>query len=209
MDDEYRTERAPFERSSEIVEAALVRSFKNGDERALGSMLDLYWDDLDRFANRILEDCDDSEDVVQEAFVRLWNGRSAWEREDSLRPVLYRIVRNLALNERRRSRNLERWIRRVELYGAPSVPTPLDEAEEGDMKVHVRRAVDSLPPRRRDVFLLVRYQQLSYRETAHALGVSTQTVANQMSLAMKDLRAALETCLGECLVRAFPCREPV
>lgn len=183
---------AAFRPPSPEVEADIVRRFKRGEESALDEMLKLYWNGLLRFALRILDDGDFAEDLVQEAFVRLWNHRTKWERDDTLRPVLYRIVRNQALNEKRRRSTFRRrspTLRRPDIDPAPS---PLQEAEDQEMQAIIRKAIDSLPERRREIFLLVRYHQLSYKEAGEALGLSPQTVANQMSQAMRDLRRLLE-----------------
>jgi RNA polymerase sigma-70 factor (ECF subfamily) len=64
-----------------------------------------------------------------------------------------------------------------------------------ELKRLAAAAVAGLPPKRREVFRLVREEGLSYKEVAEALGLSPQTVANHMSLALADLRATLRPYL--------------
>lgn len=182
----------PAEFPSLEAEADLVRRLKLGDEDAFESLLGLYWNGLLRFALRVLQDRDRAEDVVQEAFIQLWNRRAEWKRTDTVRPLLYRIVRNRALNEKRRANAFRKWAGKLRSSERDPTPTPLDDAETSDLRTLLRKAVDSLPERRREIFVLIRYHRLSYREAAETLGLSPQTVANQLSRAMKDLREALE-----------------
>jgi len=179
------------------AEADIVRGVKAGEEKALGRLMGLYWHDLIAFARTVLEDRDRAEDVVQDAFVRLWAGRREWRRGDTLRPLLYRMVRNGALNERRRQRNALRWRRTHPGSERDPAPTPHERMEEDELSDLVRRAIEDLPSRRREIFVLVRYHQLSYREAGEVLGLSPRTVANQVSQASKDLRKALAPHLSD------------
>lgn len=188
---------SPFHAPSEEVEDETVKRLKNGDEEALDEVLKLYWSTLLRYAQRILPDGDQAEDVVQEAFVKLWDRRGTWRLKRSLRPVLFRIVRNAALNEKRRTTTFNDWAERFPGSEKDPDPSPLEEAEGSDMRAIVREAVDSLPERRREIFLLVRFHHLSYRETAETLGIQPQVVANQVSRALKDLREKLSPHLEE------------
>jgi len=172
-------------------ERDLVGRMKAGDESALDRILAAYWSGLTQFAHRILGDRDRAEDVVQEAFIRLWNRRTEWDRLDTLRPILYRIVRNLALNEERNAGVIRKWAHMLRRPERDPAPDPLESVQQGDLAVRIRKAVDSLPERRREIFILVRYHRHSYREVGQVLSLSPQTVANQMTLAMRDLRAML------------------
>lgn len=184
--------RSPSPPPNPEEERALVKGLKAGREESLAGLMRLHWGGLLRFAVRMLEDRDRAEDVVQEAFVRLWRRRKTWERSDSVRPVLYRIVRNQALNEQRRVRNFRDWAKRFPPSKRDPSPSPLQAAVAEDLRGLVREAVDALPERRREIFLLVRFHQMSYKEVGAALDISPQTVANQMTQAMKDLREVLE-----------------
>ncbi len=182
---------APLRPPPPEVEAELVRRLKKGDEHAFDQVLRMYWSAFLRFAIRILGDRDRAEDVVQESFVRLWNHRKRWLRKDTLRPVLYRIVRNRALDEERRRRSSRRSLNKLDPPERDPSPSPLAQAQGSQLREFVEDAIGSLPERRREIFLLVRYDQMSYREVGEVLEVSPQTVANQMSMAMRDLRETL------------------
>jgi RNA polymerase sigma factor (sigma-70 family) len=73
-----------------------------------------------------------------------------------------------------------------------SVPTPADILDERELRTVVRRVIRQMPERRREAFALIRFGGLSYGEAAAIMGTSEQTVANQVSRAMADIRSAIE-----------------
>jgi RNA polymerase sigma-70 factor (ECF subfamily) len=147
---------------------------------------------LVRFLSRRTRSIDEAQDVAQEAFVRLWERREDWT-AGSARALLFRIGANAAADSRRRGNVRSRW-REAGADGNPigkEPATPEQVVESSEARVRVLRALDALPRKRREVFELVRIEELSYREVAEVLGLAPQTVANHMSLALRDLRAAL------------------
>ena len=137
-----------------------------------------------------LDSVEAAEDAAQEAFVRLWEHRDRWE-SGSARAVVFRIGRNIALDLRRRADVRRRWRRDHRYDPTLSPPTPEEELTGTELLLRFREALESLPPRRREVFELIRLRGLSHRDVAEVLEVSDQTVANHMRLAMKDLRHLL------------------
>jgi RNA polymerase sigma-70 factor (ECF subfamily) len=155
--------------------------------------MDRLWGPLVGFASRTLSGYGDPEAAVQEAFVRVWARRASLKTTGSVRALLYTIVRNLCLDELRRR---ERQTRADSEGPTPSAPrTPYEDVHGAELKRLAAAAVAGLPPKRREVFRLVREEGLSYKEVAEALDLSPQTVANHMSLAMADLRATLRPYL--------------
>lgn len=172
----------------------LVERIRSGDERVVTDLLAAYWDPLVRFAEGILDDPASAEDVVQEVFIRLWAQRERWGAEGSVRALLYTMTRHGALDELRRHDRRDRVARRAE--PAPGPASPSDDALASELRSAVVAAIAALPPRRQEVFRLVREQGLTYKEIARVLDVSPQTVANQMSLALADLRKSLAPVVG-------------
>jgi RNA polymerase sigma-70 factor (ECF subfamily) len=74
---------------------------------------------------------------------------------------------------------------------AKRATTPLELAERAELREVLTKAVDALPPRRREVFVLARFHGRSYRDIADIMDISPQTVANQVSAAVRDLRRRL------------------
>lgn len=186
--------RPPASEQDVTDDAALVRGLKAGDSRILGKLMSTHWVALVAFAHRFLGGTAEAEDVVQTAFVRLWARRSALAESGSIRSLLYTIVRNACLDEIRKDRRRKRTH-----SGTPSPPpprTPYEDVQGAELQRLAQGAVARLPERRREVFRLVREEGLSYQEVAEVLGLSPQTVANHMSLAMADLRTVLRPYLS-------------
>jgi len=169
---------------------------RNGDPTAFRVLVRTTWAGLVGYARRITRSEDLAQDIAQEALVRLWEHRERWG-EGSARAVLFRIARNLALDECRKAEVRSRSADAVAAEASAPVPTPEDELRASGLHERVAAAVASLPARRREVFELIRREGLSYREASDVMGVSAQTVANQMRLAMRDLRALLVDVLDQ------------
>lgn len=124
-------------------------------------------------------------DVIQDAFVRLWQMRERidWERAE---PLVYRIALNLAA-KRRRSRRVWRW---VGLDRAPELQDP-EDAAVAEEEAAVRRAIDWLPERLRRVLVLQIHSELSHEEIAEVLEIPVGTVGSRRNAAVAKLRAAL------------------
>lgn len=136
---------------------------------------------------RTLRDARESQDIVQEAFLRCWRRRSRI-RPDGLKPVLFRTALNLAINRRRR---LSLW-RFVGIEMAED-ETSDDHGYEATIPRRIREAVDALPDRYRSVLLLTEIAGMNYNEVAGTLGINEGTVGSRRSRALALLRNALKS----------------
>lgn len=162
-----------------------------GDESALALLMDRYWERLVAYTARMLGSHDAADDVVQSAFMRLWQRRHVRVADGSIAAYLYRMVRNRAIDEQRRARIRREYASERGDSGARVVATPLEEAQAEELKRKIEHALASLPKRRREVLELARFHGLTYREIGKVMGISPQTVANQMSSALSQLRVEL------------------
>lgn len=181
---------APGDRERGPDDRELMERLAEGDDDALDLLMGRYWTPLVRYAARILLSEDGAEDTVQGAFVTVWEERTKWRPVGTPQAYLYRVVRNLALQERRHWDVRERTASEVARRRQPG-STPFETAARVELREALRRAISELAPRRREAFVLVRYHDLSLREVAEVMGISVQTVANHVSLAAADLRHAL------------------
>ncbi len=173
---------------------SLMASIRGGSESALGRLMELCWAELVRYAASQLSDVELSRDVVQEAFIQVWERRRAWRPRGSARVYLYRIVRNLVIDQKRRQAVRRRWLTRQgreDAVGGAHAATPAEVLDAKMLADAFQAAVASLPDRRREVFELVFQRGLSHAEAATVMNVSAQTVANQMSSALRTVRQAV------------------
>jgi RNA polymerase sigma-70 factor, ECF subfamily len=184
-------DRVPVIAAAARTDSDLLTEIRASDPVAFDEAMRRHWTPLLRYADGLAPDGDAAEDAVQEAFVRLWERRRKWRTSDSLRALLFRIVRNDLLNRRRARKSRDRLVARLTRLPHRRPATPVQLAEQGDLSAAVERALAALPERRREVFVLIRHSGLSYREAAGVMGVSPQTVANQMSAALATLREQL------------------
>lgn len=176
----------------------LLEGIREGSVSALETALRRHWAPLYRSVFRILQSPDQSEEVVQQAFVALWERRTGLDPTGSLTGFLYRTARNRALNQKRdQSARTEKGNGHAEELQAARAPDPHRELERQTLRREVVAAVNRLPPRQREIFVLAKYQGLSRREIAHVLELAPQTVANHLSAALTALRAALRPLLEE------------
>lgn len=162
-----------------------------GEEDALAAILRRYWTPIVTYAARYVGSDDAAQDIAQEAFTRLWQQRHEWIAERPVHPFLYRVAHNLAQNERRHRRVRAQWERAQRSRPVATAPSAAQLYEANVLHDRIERAITALPERRRQVFVLSRFDGLSYREIAEVLGISIQTVANQMSAALVALHSAL------------------
>ncbi|HLU26031.1 MAG TPA: sigma-70 family RNA polymerase sigma factor [Longimicrobiales bacterium] len=174
----------------------LMHRLRGGDTAALDEALRRYWSPVVAYLLRICDESDVAEDVAQRTFLRLWERRSDWRPDGSLRGLLFRVARNIAISEYRSELARER-AEAVNAAFAVDPPTPLALRESEELRDALDRAIEALPTRRREVFVLRCIHELSYREIAEIMGISTQTVANQLSAALATLRATLGPLLDD------------
>jgi len=168
----------------------MMRIHSGDDHRALDELMNRHRLSLVRYSLRLLGEVEGAEDTVQEAFIRLWERRKEWVPAGSPRSFLYRMVRNLALQEIEKRGVRKRWIDRNG-GGEIDLESPSRVFDTKALRGDVEKAIQSLPARRREILVLSRFHRMTYREIADLLGISPQTVANHMSAAFRDLRTLL------------------
>jgi RNA polymerase sigma-70 factor (ECF subfamily) len=170
---------------------AIAVGMRAGDPAAFEAFLDGLWHPIVRYVTRIVGSVDDAEDVAQEAFARVWEQRAGLRLSSSIRAYVYQIARNLALNEAKRHESRARMVTRLSTETPFTSATPAGELDRAEVREVVRAAIDALPARRREAFVLAHLHGLPYREVADVMEISPQSVANQISAALADLRLSL------------------
>lgn len=138
---------------------------------------------------KVLPDGHVAEDLAQEVLLELWRKRETLQIQTSLRAYLRRAVLNKTLNYIRDNRLLPEEDAGAQLH--TTIPDAAQELAVSELQQRIDAAIDQLPPKCRMVFILSRFDELSYAEIAAQLDISVKTVENQVSKALRLLREAL------------------
>ena len=176
----------------------LTTRIRNGDRKAFDELCGRYYAMLVSYARLFMKD-DWAEDVVQDVFYNVWQNRAALDDSNSLYKYLLRSVYNRALNYLDKNRRAgdyrayyqERIASMGRAYYAPDNSPIIRKLYSDDLRASLDAAIESLPPKCREVFRLSYIEDLSNREISERLGISQSTVENHMYLALKNLRDKL------------------
>jgi RNA polymerase sigma-70 factor (family 1) len=143
-----------------------------------------YYNPLCNYAYSILKDATMSEDVVQEVFVRIWEKKQDLVGSPSLQFYLFRAVHNNCLSQIKQNKK-KQFIHSENMEKEFAKLHDENQEEETSYLPLIRKALSLLPPKCKEVFLLSRISNLSYKEIAGMLGISAKTVENQIGKALK------------------------
>src|SRR6476469_299961 len=168
----------------------LIARWRAGDSRAATSLVSRHADALARFAVSSGER-DEIEELVQDTFVRAFGSLDAFRGDSSLRTWLFTIERRLML-DRRRSERRQRAMVSIEPSDATTEYDALDGLLAEEAESRVRKAVTSLSPTQREVFLLRVEQGLSYKEIAELVGTTEGAARVHYHNAMRAVKEFLD-----------------
>jgi len=180
--------------------AELSVAIRNGDHEAFKAFYDEHYDGLYRFmASRGMSHAE-AEDLVQKAFVMIWDKRDGIDETKSLRAYLFQIAYSRMLNH----------VDYQSKFNDDDPPdddrapnTPETDVDYRELLQFVKKAIRNMPEKRGLVFESCFMNQYTYKETAEAMDVSVKTVENHMTLAFKDLRSVLSKTYDEELLSKF------
>jgi RNA polymerase sigma-70 factor, ECF subfamily len=182
-------------------EPGLLRRVRDGERLlAFDEVVDRYGNDLYRLALSFVGNPDDAEDILQETYAAAFERRGSFKGESSLKTWLISIlVRRAARHHRYR-----RIWKTVSLHLLGGVEesglaedTAISPVKELELRMDVRRMMDSLSRKHREVLVLREVMGLSYQEISEVLGIPTGTVESRLFRAREDLRSRFAEYLKE------------
>ena len=151
--------------------------------------------DLCSYAVYYLKDKDEAEEAVQDVFVSLWEKREQLQITTSIRSYLFRSVYNYSMNKLKHEK-VKRAYEAHHEHTAERAHNPVTGRIFGkELEKRIAQAIETLPEKCREIFMLNRFQHLKYAEIAEHLDLSVKTVENQMGKALKVLREELKEYL--------------
>ncbi len=167
---------------------------KAGRVELLAILFEKYHKQLFSYLYRLTGNRQLSEDLVQEVFCRILKYRESYKGTSKFNHWIYKIARNTMFDHYRKHKREE--LQELESDELSEDITPETNFEGEEQKELVRKALNSLPERKREVLILSRFQNMKYSEIAEILGCSENTVKVQVHRSLKDLHKLLTHKIG-------------
>jgi RNA polymerase sigma-19 factor, ECF subfamily len=161
-----------------------------GDQGALTAIYNRHWKPLFTSANNILKDKQACEDILHDIFLNLWVKRETLNIQESLQAYLYMATRYQVFRYINNNASIREDL--FENLEERFLTTPADHIlHQKEITGIIKEVVDALPDKCRTIYKMSREQQLSHKEIAEQLNITTKTVENQLTIALRKLRTAL------------------
>jgi len=152
----------------------------------------LYWSDLFNAAYKRIKSVEKTEEIIQDLFTSLWEKRDKIEINESLSGYLFRSLKFRVLNHLRNEMVRSGHLNDIKLGMAKMDVSTEREIEHKELKEKIDREIKNLPEKCREVFLLSREEELSFKEIAQKLNISVNTVEKHVGKALRALRVNLK-----------------
>ncbi len=179
-------------------EEALIQSLIHGDDKAFSEIYYLYWEDLYRVVYKITQSNENSQDILQDFFIKLWQRRESLTISNSLTGYLLTSIRNETLTYLTKHAKRLKFFDSIEMH--PQVQENSNSIfhsglEYYQLKEKIQLELSKMPQHIQDIYLLSQEENFSNQEIANQLGISNQTVRNKIYFAKKTLRILLNDFL--------------
>jgi RNA polymerase sigma-70 factor, ECF subfamily len=168
---------------------------KEGDVNAFEMFFKTYYQPLCNYAYTFIHDKDEAEEIVQSAFLSVWEKRKSLDIKTSLKSYLYTMVRNTSLNIIKHEKIKQKHVGEALALGDKSYESVAQAVATNELEERIQHAMEVLPEQCRLVFKLSRFEELKYSEIATQLNISIKTVENHMGKALKIMRDQLKDYL--------------
>ncbi|MFD2966383.1 RNA polymerase sigma factor [Sphingobacterium bambusae] len=170
----------------------LLEGIISSRQLAFSTFFHSYWKDFYSYVQRIVNDDDESIDILQDTFATLWENREKLAHVQSLKGYVYTIIHHKAVASIKNNIKLRNLKDELYAYFPQHDDRLIHEVNARELATLIQEEIQKLPPRMREIFLLSRNEQLSYREIAQQLAISENTVKKQVSLSLKQLKQRID-----------------
>ncbi len=177
-----------------------IAKLKAGDKLEYEKIFHEFYDVLYSLGKQYLMDVSAAEEIVQDAFMKLWEMRSEISDQSNIKNFLYTLVKNNCLNQLRNKQNAARLIKDYHYLELQYNYEALEKIGENyiefqELKEKIDLAIHELPEDLRIVFEMNRFRDMRYKDIAMTLDLSEKTVEARMTKALKILRGKLKDYL--------------
>ncbi len=175
----------------------LMHEIKEGNMFALDALYGRYSKRLYKFSFSILKSVEDSENILQDVFLNLWENRHNVEKDTTVKYYIFTIAYNTSITLIRKKVKETQYLDYLkslqDLNQEPSIQDIEDnEIKYNELTLKLNEIIEHLPQRQKEVYILHRVEGLKYQEIAKRLNISVNTIETHMSRALKTIKEQLD-----------------
>jgi RNA polymerase sigma-70 factor (ECF subfamily) len=180
---------------NKITDEELASLLVKGDRNAYAAIFERYSRILIAHAYKMLGDQDAAGDIVQDVMLNLWEKRLQINRNMSLSGYLYTAVRNRIFNVLSHRKVVGKYAESIISYMEGTHAHSDESLKEKELISLLKKEIDALPGKMKEVFVLYKMEDLNYREIALRLGITDKTAKQQVYNAVKILKTKIDIYL--------------
>ena len=168
--------------------AEYILSFQKGEEKGFSFFFREYHAALCYFSFRIIKDKDNAEDIVAEAYAKLWERHAGFDNVSSIRSFLYTVVHNASIDCLRLNKKRTAYSKEIVYLDEEKESYVLQQIIEAETYREIVSSLKILPPKCREIFRMIYFEGKDYAEIANELKLSINTIRVQKARALAILR---------------------
>ncbi len=176
-----------MQNNTKILDTTLISALRKDDHRAFDQLFHKYSPTLYSFVVSIIKDEPESEEVVQDIFLKIWEKRKELQPESSFKSYLFTIALNATKKIYRQKLQDNKYKQKIAIELGSNNSSDLSMVEYKNLLDYVDTIINRLSPARREIFIRSKKDGLKNSEIAEILNISEQTVKNQLVAAQKFL----------------------
>ncbi|WP_442587072.1 RNA polymerase sigma factor [Pedobacter sp. AW31-3R] len=174
------------------VDSVLLAQLRDGDEKAFVLVYDKNYRKIYQFANSLLKNKEQSEEILQETFLNVWINRERLDIHLPIEPLLFTICKRLVLDAFRKATSTSKHLAHLFQMMADEDNGTEENIIFSDLMRFTESVIAELPKQQQTVFRLNKFEGRSYEEIGQQLNISKNTVKNHLIVAVKSLKTQLD-----------------
>lgn len=177
--------------SPSMHEREWVKRLSTGSEEAFNLLFRQYEKRLYAFAISLLPHAEDAEEVVQEVFYKVWKNRASLDEDKCFKSFIFTVGKNYIYNLLSKRVSQSTYQHYLKSEAVSFATTTEDAFQLHELQTNIQRIMNTMPEKRKKVFVMSRFEGLKNHEIAEQLGISLSTVENHINKALKALKQKL------------------
>ena len=179
----------------------VVKDFTAGDIKSFDLLYHTFYNRLYSFVFSLIKIRTETEGIVQEIFIKLWESRNQLKKQSSFESFIFTIAYNTTISLLRKKATEQKYIDYIKsIQVETELPTIDEKIDLENINKSINEIIDKLPNRQKEVFNLKYFEDFSYKQIAQKLDISVNTVENHMVKSHRFLKQNLNKKLASSLL---------